>query len=43
LAEKDRTKAGITAPANGLYLAGVEYPPEFDLPSNQHNIAFWGE
>lgn len=43
LAEKDRTKAGITAPANGLYLAGVEYPPEFDLPSSQHNVAFWGE
>jgi len=43
LAEKDRTKAGITASANGLYLAGVEYPPEFDLPSRQHDIAFWGE
>lgn len=43
LAEKDRTKAGITASANGLYLAGVEYPPEFDLPSRHHEIAFWGE
>lgn len=43
LAAKDRTKAGITAPANGLYLAGVEYPSKFELPSRHHNIAFWGE
>ena len=43
LAAKDRTKAGITAPPNGLYLTGVEYPAEFSLPSNHQNVAFWGE
>jgi len=43
LAAKDRTKAGITAPPNGLYLAGVEYPAEFSLPSSHQNVAFWGE
>jgi len=32
LAIKDRTKAGITAPACGLYFVSVEYPKEFDLP-----------
>lgn len=29
---KDRTKAGITAPACGLYFVSVEYPAEFNLP-----------
>ena len=29
---KDRKVAGITAPPNGLYLAGVSYPEEFKLP-----------
>jgi tRNA pseudouridine38-40 synthase len=33
LAMKDRTKAGPTASAAGLYLVAVEYPSEFDLPS----------
>lgn len=33
LAAEDRTKGGVTAPPNGLYLVGVEYPEEFDLPS----------
>jgi tRNA pseudouridine38-40 synthase len=32
LAIKDRTKAGITAPACGLYFVSVEYPNEFELP-----------
>jgi tRNA pseudouridine38-40 synthase len=32
LAGKDRTKAGPTAPASGLYLVAVEYPPEYELP-----------
>lgn len=40
---KDRTKGGVTAPPNGLYLTGVEYPNKFPLPSNQKNIAYWGE
>jgi tRNA pseudouridine38-40 synthase len=29
----DRTRAGPTAPPQGLYFAGVEYPAEFDLPT----------
>jgi len=33
LAARDRTLAGATAPPQGLYFAGVEYPPEFGLPS----------
>jgi tRNA pseudouridine38-40 synthase len=33
LAMKDRTKAGPTACAEGLYLIAVEYPSEYDLPS----------
>jgi len=34
LAVKDRTQAGITAPACGLYFVSVRYPEEFqiDLP-----------
>jgi tRNA pseudouridine38-40 synthase len=32
LALKDRTRAGPTAPARGLYLVAVQYPPEYDLP-----------
>jgi tRNA pseudouridine38-40 synthase len=43
LAAKDRTKAGITAPPNGLYLVGVEYPKVYSLPSDHKNIAFWGK
>ena len=39
---KDRTKAGVTAASNGLYLAGVEYPFEFSLPSKHKNVSFWG-
>jgi tRNA pseudouridine38-40 synthase len=32
LALKDRTQAGITAPACGLYFVSVKYPEEFTLP-----------
>ncbi|GAA3954970.1 tRNA pseudouridine(38-40) synthase TruA [Allohahella marinimesophila] len=33
LASKDRRCAGITAPAHGLYLVGVDYPDAFGLPA----------
>jgi tRNA pseudouridine38-40 synthase len=33
LGSRDRTRAGPTAPPQGLYFADVEYPPEFALPS----------
>jgi tRNA pseudouridine38-40 synthase len=29
---RDRRQAGFTAPASGLYLVAVEYPPQFALP-----------
>jgi tRNA pseudouridine38-40 synthase len=32
LALKDRTRAGPTAPADGLYLVEVQYPDEYGLP-----------
>ena len=32
LEKRDRTQAGMTAPAAGLYLTQVTYPPEFKIP-----------
>ena len=32
LSQGDRRAAGITAAAQGLYLEGVDYPPQYDLP-----------
>jgi len=32
LEKQDRTLGGVTAPAGGLYLTGVDYPPEFEIP-----------
>lgn len=32
LGARDRTLGGVTAPPQGLYLMGVYYPPEFDIP-----------
>lgn len=34
LALKDRTRAGPTAPAQGLYLVAVQYPDEYGLPDS---------
>ncbi|MCH8504553.1 MAG: tRNA pseudouridine(38-40) synthase TruA, partial [Ectothiorhodospiraceae bacterium] len=32
LQARDRTSAGVTAPAGGLYLVAAHYPEEFRLP-----------
>lgn len=41
LVSQDRTKGGVTATPNGLYLCGVEYPEQFSLPSAYRTIQFW--
>ena len=33
LAERDRTRGGVTAPPQGLYLSAVDYPEHYQLPS----------
>jgi len=38
---QDRTKGGVTAPPNGLYLVGVEYPEEISVPSSMKLVSFW--
>lgn len=39
---KDRTQAGITAPADGLYLVSAIYPEEWQLPITALNELLWG-
>nr|VFJ56190.1 MAG: tRNA pseudouridine38-40 synthase [Candidatus Kentron sp. FW] len=36
LATRDRTQGGVTAPARGLCLIGVEYPEYFRIPRTPH-------
>ncbi len=36
LADRDRTQGGITAPAEGLYFIGPEYPERFAIPGPAH-------
>lgn len=38
LAAKDRKKGGVTAPAAGLYLAGVRYSSSLALPSEPQDV-----
>ncbi|MDX9768433.1 MAG: tRNA pseudouridine(38-40) synthase TruA [Ectothiorhodospiraceae bacterium] len=40
LALRDRTKAAMTAPPNGLYLVDVDYPAHFGLPRDVPGPAF---
>ncbi|MCL4128544.1 UNVERIFIED_CONTAM: hypothetical protein GTU68_056490 [Idotea baltica] len=39
----DRTKGSVTAPPNGLYLTGVEYPTKFVLPSSTQTVSYWNQ
>ena len=41
LEAKNRCLAGITAPADGLYFVGVEYPDKFTLPKEPLGPLFW--
>ena len=41
LQQGDRRRAGMTAPAAGLYLVNVEYPSEYDLPDSGWLPAFF--
>lgn len=40
---KDRTKAGVTALPNGLYLSNIEYDSQFNLPESPSRMSFWAE
>jgi len=37
---RDRTLGGVTAPPHGLYLAGVEYPERFGIPTPSSPVPF---
>lgn len=39
LAERNRSRSGATFPPDGLYLCGVEYPPNWPLPNDGRIIA----
>ncbi|MEE8511040.1 MAG: tRNA pseudouridine(38-40) synthase TruA [Acidiferrobacterales bacterium] len=41
LAARDRTVGGITAPADGLYLAAVDYPEHCAIPLLSSTLALW--
>ncbi|HEY5809124.1 MAG TPA: tRNA pseudouridine(38-40) synthase TruA [Povalibacter sp.] len=38
LAVRDRRRGGVTAPPNGLYLTGIQYPSELQLPSEVREV-----
>jgi tRNA pseudouridine38-40 synthase len=41
LAIKDRTKAAMTAPADGLYFVNALYPEKYNLPHNKLTELLW--
>lgn len=41
LAARQRAAAGVTAPADGLYLVNVRYPGHFDIPPPRSQPVFW--
>jgi tRNA pseudouridine38-40 synthase len=41
LQARDRTRGGITAPPDGLYLTGVEYPQEYGIPQLSSDPGLW--
>ena len=41
LASGERARAGMCAPAAGLYLTGVSYPSEFAIPVPVDPVRFW--
>ena len=41
LQRRDRTLGGVTAPSGGLYLTGVDYPDEFELPALSRLPTVW--
>lgn len=36
LSSQDRNQAGVTAPGQGLYFVGVDYPPQFEVPCDPY-------
>jgi tRNA pseudouridine38-40 synthase len=41
LEHRDRTLGGVTAPAGGLYLTGVDYPDHFEIPQLSPDNGLW--
>ncbi|MEK9942348.1 MAG: tRNA pseudouridine(38-40) synthase TruA [Gammaproteobacteria bacterium] len=41
LDSRDRRQGGVTAPAAGLYLTGVQYPSRFHMPDPPEPLSFW--
>jgi tRNA pseudouridine38-40 synthase len=41
LESRDRTRGGVTAPPDGLYLTEVEYPRQFGIPRFSRPLGLW--